>query len=197
MFLSFSRVTKPTLWILITDPVNSIQWGSEICTSLYFEWSKRGWGENGPDFEWNLKSWSPTIWNPDKNGQILNGPVFKWYELKQSLKPDHLKTGPFEIWPSKSLDFKMFSDFKWSDFKSPLYLCIFITVFGQWCKIPTVVSGILIVKATWLDRFHRPNIRSLDSLLLLENKMWMNEWNVCSLKQRFTFINEKCHVDAQ
>ena len=37
--------------------------------------------------------------------QILNGQVFKW------LKPDHLKTGPFQIIP----------DFKWSDFRSSLY----------------------------------------------------------------------------
>ena len=38
-----------------------IQWGSEIRTSLDFEWSKRGWVANGPDFELNLKSGSPTI----------------------------------------------------------------------------------------------------------------------------------------
>ena len=34
-----------------------IQWGSEILTSLDFEWSKRGWvAANGLDFEWDLKS---------------------------------------------------------------------------------------------------------------------------------------------
>ena len=31
--------------------------GSEILTSLDFEWSKRGWvAANGLDFEWDLKS---------------------------------------------------------------------------------------------------------------------------------------------
>ena len=41
--------------------LNSIQWGSEIQTRLDFEWSKRGWVVNGPDFEWDMKSGSPTI----------------------------------------------------------------------------------------------------------------------------------------
>ena len=29
--------------------------------SLDFKWSKRGWVANGLDFEWHLKSGSPTI----------------------------------------------------------------------------------------------------------------------------------------
>ena len=37
-----------------------VQWGSEIGTSLGFEWSKRGWVANGLDFEWDLKYGSPT-----------------------------------------------------------------------------------------------------------------------------------------
>ena len=41
-----------------------------------------------------------TIWNPDKKVRILNDPVLEW------LKPDHLKTGPFEIRPLKCPDFK-------------------------------------------------------------------------------------------
>ena len=38
-----------------------IQWGSEIRPSLDFEFSKTGWVTNGLDFEWDLKSRSPTI----------------------------------------------------------------------------------------------------------------------------------------
>ena len=38
-----------------------VQWGSEIRPSLDFEWSKTGWVANGLDFEWDLKSGSPTI----------------------------------------------------------------------------------------------------------------------------------------
>ena len=38
-----------------------VQWGSEIQPSLDFEWSKIGWVANGLDFEWDLKSRSPTI----------------------------------------------------------------------------------------------------------------------------------------
>ena len=40
-----------------------LQWGSEIQTSLDFEWSKRGWVANGLDFKWVLKYGSPVIWN--------------------------------------------------------------------------------------------------------------------------------------
>ena len=43
-----------------------IQWGSKLRTSLYFEWLKRSWVANCTDFEWDLKSGSPTIWNPGK-----------------------------------------------------------------------------------------------------------------------------------
>ena len=38
-----------------------IQWGSEIRPSLNFEWLKRNWVANGPDFKWDLKSESPTV----------------------------------------------------------------------------------------------------------------------------------------
>ena len=38
-----------------------IEWGSEFKTSPDFEWLKRGWVANGPDFEWDQKSGSPTI----------------------------------------------------------------------------------------------------------------------------------------
>ena len=43
------------------DLNGELQWGSEIQTSLDFEWSKRGWVENGLDFELDLKNRSPTI----------------------------------------------------------------------------------------------------------------------------------------
>ena len=60
-------------WHIFEDPVAktkmsenfTLQWGSEIRTSLDFEWSKRGWVTNGPDFEWDLKFGSPTISNLD------------------------------------------------------------------------------------------------------------------------------------
>ena len=35
-----------------------VEWGSEIQTSLNFEWSKIGWFANSWDFEWDLKSGS-------------------------------------------------------------------------------------------------------------------------------------------
>ena len=50
----------------VSNPMNSnnITVGTEIRTSLDFEWLKevgliRGWVANGPDFEWDLKSGSP------------------------------------------------------------------------------------------------------------------------------------------
>ena len=75
--------------------LNAMQWRSEIRTSLDFEWSKRCWVANGPKFEWDLKSGSPTICNPDKwppfcqkpfeiwtkTSRFLNGLVFKWLGL--------------------------------------------------------------------------------------------------------------------
>ena len=59
-----------------------VQWGSEIRTSLDFEWSKRGWVSNGLYFEWDLKCWSPTIWNLDK------WPSF----CQKTWNPNHLKS---------------------------------------------------------------------------------------------------------
>ena len=43
-----------------------IQQGSEIWTSLDYEWSKRGWVANGLESEWDPKSESPTLGNPYK-----------------------------------------------------------------------------------------------------------------------------------
>ena len=45
-----------------------LHWGSEFQTSLDFEWSKRGLVGNGPDFEWDLKSGSPTTFKIWTNG---------------------------------------------------------------------------------------------------------------------------------
>ena len=44
-----------------TNDVIQLQGGSEIRTSLDFEWSKTVWVANGLDFEWHLQSRSPTI----------------------------------------------------------------------------------------------------------------------------------------
>ena len=40
----------------------TVERGSEIWASLKFEWSKRGWVANGPDFEWDLEA----IWKPKR-----------------------------------------------------------------------------------------------------------------------------------
>ena len=47
----------------VSNPMNSnnITVGTEIQTSLDFEWLIRGWIANGPDFEWDLKSGSTNI----------------------------------------------------------------------------------------------------------------------------------------
>ena len=54
--------------------VLEVQWGSEIQTSLDFEWLKRGWVANGSDYEWDLEAQSFEIWT--KKVWILNGSVF-------------------------------------------------------------------------------------------------------------------------
>ena len=51
-----------------------------------------------------------TKWNPDYLVWILNGLVFRCFGLK--LKSNHLKTGPFVIWPSKSPYFECFGILK-------------------------------------------------------------------------------------
>ena len=51
-----------------------LQWGSEIRTSRDFKWSKKGWVANCLDFEWELKSGGPTIWNMEKRPPFCQKP---------------------------------------------------------------------------------------------------------------------------
>ena len=60
---------------------NVVQWGSEIRTSLEFEWYKRGWLANDPDFKWDLKSWIPIVWNPDKWLPFCQKPFGIWTKM--------------------------------------------------------------------------------------------------------------------
>ena len=53
--------------------------GSEVQTSLNFlERSKKDWVSNSLDFEWDLKSGSPTIWNPEKQPPFCQKPFDIW-----------------------------------------------------------------------------------------------------------------------
>ena len=63
----------------------TVQQGSEIQTSLEFDWVKRGWLANGPDFEWDLKS-----------GQKC--PDFDWssYQMVGTIAIAIAKAQPFE-----------------------------------------------------------------------------------------------------
>ena len=77
------------------------------------------WNPN-PDFEWDLKSGSTTIWNPDEMATILAKTIQNPHNIVQisngpMKKP--MKTWPFEIWSSKYLHFE------WFDFRSPLCTC--------------------------------------------------------------------------
>ena len=84
-----------------------IQWGSEIRLSLDFKWSKRGRVANGLDFEWDLKSRSPTIWNPDKLPPFFQKP----FEIRTKMSGYIIfgtiaKALPFENWNFWNLTFK-------------------------------------------------------------------------------------------
>ena len=78
------------------------------------------------DFEWYLKSGSPTMWNPDKYLPFCQKPLksgqkgldFEWtgFQMVGTISMAIAKSLPFEIRPSKS------QDFKWLDLRSPLYL---------------------------------------------------------------------------
>ena len=57
--------------------LKEIQWGSEIWTSLDFEWSKRGWDAN-VHFEWVLKSRSLTIWIRTNAHHFVQKPFEIW-----------------------------------------------------------------------------------------------------------------------
>ena len=64
-----------------------IQWGSEIWTSLGFEWSKRAWVANGLDFKWNQKFGSPTPFEIQTNGRHFVKNHLKYFESGQK-RPD-------------------------------------------------------------------------------------------------------------
>ena len=51
-----------------------IPWGFKIRTCLDFKWSKRGWVENGQNFEWYMKTTNPTIWNLGKRAPFRQNP---------------------------------------------------------------------------------------------------------------------------
>ena len=67
---------------------------------------------NGPDFEWDLKSESPAILNPDKWQTFVKNhlksrqkhPDFKWsgFQMVVTIAIAIVKAQPFEIRPSKS-----------------------------------------------------------------------------------------------
>ena len=78
---------------------------------VQFQMPKRGWFANGSNFKYDLKykqmtpNLPKTIWNPNKNVWILNGPVFEWLEHSYSQsysptlwKPDHLKSDLPKVW---------------------------------------------------------------------------------------------------
>ena len=89
-----------------------LQWGSEIPTHLDLEWSRRGWFENGPNFEWDLEI--PTnghyfVQNHLKSKQ--KHPDFEWssFQMVGTIviaiviarpfwKQDHFKSDLQKIW---------------------------------------------------------------------------------------------------
>ena len=114
-------------FLTIQMPTRSVQWGSEIQTSLDFEWSKRGWVEKGLDLKWNLKSRSPTIWNPD----------FEWscFWMVGTIAIATAKAQPFENRTIGNQTFKRLY-FKWSDF-----ICSYINL--MWYYL--ILKNVLVV----------------------------------------------------
>ena len=96
-----------------------LQWGSKIWSSLDFEWSKRGWITNGLDFEWDLKSGSQIIWNPDKclpfchikhlkSRQKYHDLEWSGFWMVGTIAIAMVKARPFEIWPTINPNFNCF-----------------------------------------------------------------------------------------
>ena len=124
---------------------------------------------------------SQIIWNPDKNVQILNGLVFKWFGLAKA-------------WPSKSPDFKCFqiSNGRISDpqcilnfdfrrkFKNALRR------FASWAHCRRMRSA---STRTWLtssctSSWRRPS-QSWRSTVTSTRRLW-TRWNI--LQSQFIFI---------
>ena len=77
---------------------------SKKCSGdLKSEQVKRGWFANGSDFKWDLKSGSPTIWNPDKRPPLCRKPFaiqqkcpdFAWsaFQMVRNLNLIFIKSG--------------------------------------------------------------------------------------------------------
>ena len=117
-----------------------IEWGSEIKTSLNFKWSKRGWVANYLDFKWDLECWSPTIWNPDKNVQILKSS----FQVVGTKVISIAKARPFKIQPLKSPVLKCFqiSNGWISDLHCITFLCE-LCLGVQGCSTCPAISGSL------------------------------------------------------
>ena len=134
--------------------IPTVQGEAEIWTSLEFEWSKRGLVANGPDFKWDLKSISPTIWNPEKWPSFcqkifeIRTKMFRFWMVQFSnvgtiAKAWPIESRPFEIRPSKISDCKCFqisngriSDPRWTTIN--YWRTLRETCFGQvllvtWC----------------------------------------------------------------
>ena len=58
----------------------SMQCGSEI-TDWDFKRSNSGWFGNGPEFDWDLESVRPTIWNLDKWQPFCHKPFQIWTKM--------------------------------------------------------------------------------------------------------------------
>ena len=89
--------------------------------------------QNYPNFEWDLKSGSQTIWNLDKWPPFCQ----KLFEIRTKMSRFQMAGFPmagfidiakgivrtFEVWSIKSR-FQMFLDYEWSDFRSLPYVLV-------------------------------------------------------------------------
>ena len=111
---------------------------------------------------WNQEDQPFEIWtycrhfvkNHLKSGQKCSD--FEWSGLPMVgtkamaiLKPDHFKTGQLEIRPSKKSGFQMIPDYKWSDFRCPLYFIQFSN--GMFAKTYTYkfIKACTILQKVW------------------------------------------------
>ena len=123
------------------------------------------------DFKWDLKSesWKPTIWNwlPFCQSPLeiwTKMSVFEGFGFWMVTTKARTFAWSFKIrtiWKAifKKFVFKMFSDFEWLDFRSPLYSVWIQNVFGfrkVGFKIPSIFSqssNITISSHNWVFRF--------------------------------------------
>ena len=117
------RGTVEVVTAACKERILQLYYSRDLKYGLVWIWerSERGWVAIGLNFEWDLQSGIPTIWDPDN---LRSGQKFLIWMVETIAiaiaKPNLLKTGPFEIRPCKCF---LISNLQISDPHFTLFFC--------------------------------------------------------------------------